>query len=96
VSNCGPHRHHLDTHIDFTQTRILVDGPKFGLAFCAGRPPALPLNGKDFQLVTWKDAVHVADELVPPGSMARLKDADEIRCTADQRYFLTWSLNTAS
>jgi mannose-6-phosphate isomerase len=96
ISRLGLHRHPLDTHIDFSHTRILVDGPKFGLAFCRGQPPDLPSNTHDIQLITWKDTVKVCGDPVPAGSSVRLNSPDEISERGDQRYFLVWSIRSSS
>jgi mannose-6-phosphate isomerase len=92
ISRREPHYHHLDRHIDFTRTHILVDGPSFGLAFCRGDMPTLPKSAKDIQLVTWRDAVKVGTDRVPPGSMVRLQSLDEIHVGADQQFFLVWAI----
>jgi mannose-6-phosphate isomerase len=96
IARLGPHRHPLDTHIDFSCTRILVDGPKFGLAFCRGQPPVPPANARDFQLVTWKDAVNVGCDRITPGSSVRLQNPRAIQATGDSQYFLVWAIVAAN
>lgn len=96
IARRGPHQHPLDTHIDFNRTRILVDGPKFGLAFCRGSVPILPMHAGEFQLVTWRDAVSVGTDQVSPGSMVRLQNTDEICAVADQLFFLVWAIRPAN
>ena len=96
ISRRGPHHHRLDTHVDFSATRILVDGPKFGLAVCNGRAPTLPSNATDFQLVTWRDAVTIDGQPVPPGSMVRLNNPDQIRTSGNQQFFLVWAVKPPS
>jgi mannose-6-phosphate isomerase len=92
IARLGLHHHPLDTHVDFDRSLILVDGPKFGLAFCKRRAPSLPTNATDFQLVTWKDAVTVGTDLVAPGSLARVQTPDEICADNDHSFFLVWSI----
>jgi mannose-6-phosphate isomerase len=96
IARLGSHCHPLDTCIDFSRTRILVDGPKFGFAFCRGQLPNLSSNTRDIQLVTWKDTVKVCGDPVPAGSSVKLNNLDEISELGDQRYFLVWSITPSN
>jgi len=45
-----PHHNALDTALD-DRSRLLVDGPHFGVAWCVGSPPKLPADMRDVQLL---------------------------------------------
>lgn len=94
ISHLRPHHHHLDTHIEFSETRILVDGPKFGLAFCKGEVPTLRSNAVDFQLVTWSEAINVGERRVPAANLLRIGNPDEIKASNQQQFFLIWAINS--
>ncbi len=92
VSRLESHHHRLDTRIDFSRTQILVDGPKFGLAFCKGALPSFPINARDYKLVTWNDSVKMKDGLVPAGCCVGFESPDEILASEDLKYFIVWSI----
>jgi mannose-6-phosphate isomerase len=85
-----PHHHPLDTHIDFACSQILVNGPKFGLAFCNEHVPRLPENAHAIHLVTWLDEIRVGSQIVPPASMIPLRRPDEVRAISKQKFFIVW------
>ena len=50
VVDARPHRNDLDTQVD-GESKLLVDGPHFGVAWCVGEPPRLPDRMRDVQLL---------------------------------------------
>jgi mannose-6-phosphate isomerase len=92
IARPTPHHHPLDTHIDFTRSQILVDGPKFGLAFCNEHVPRLPGDARAIHLVTWIDEIRVGRQVVPPASMIQLDRPDEVRATLNQKFFVVWEI----
>ncbi len=85
------HHHPFDTHIDFTRSQVLVDDPKFGLAFCNERVPRLPEHAQEIRLVTWKDVISLGERAVPPGAMASVSCVDQIKAKSGQRFFVVWT-----
>ena len=49
-SDPRPHLHRLDTQVG-DESRVLVEGPHFGVAWCVNAPPRLPPALHDVQLL---------------------------------------------
>ena len=81
VVDARPHRTDLDT------SKLLVDGPHFGVAWCVGESPQLPARMRDVQLLPIDCPVGI----VKPGECA-LIDAGAARTLMSKgRFVLAWS-----
>jgi mannose-6-phosphate isomerase len=82
-----PHHNPLDSKVD-GQSKLLVDGPHFGVAWCVGQPPELPQRMRDVQLLP----IDAEAGGVKPGECA-LIDEDEVRqLSGGGRFVLAWSI----
>jgi mannose-6-phosphate isomerase len=91
VVDARPHRHPLDTNVN-GESKVLVDGPHFGVAWCVGAPPALPADMHDIQLLPIDSPVVE----VAPGECA-LVEADPARnLTSGGTFVLAWSTQARS
>ena len=91
VVQAHPHRDPHDTRVN-GESRVLVDGPHFGVAWCVGAPPPLPADIHDIQLLP-VDAP-VAD--AAPGECA-LIDLDQApQLTGGGTFVLAWSTQPRS
>jgi mannose-6-phosphate isomerase len=91
VVDARPHRHPLDTNVN-GESKVLVDGPHFGVAWCVGAPPALPADMHDIQLLPIDSPVAE----VAPGECA-LFEADPARnLTSGGTFVLAWSTQARS
>lgn len=96
VAQLGPHTDARNTHIDFSRTAILVDGPKFGLAFCKGGVLPAIERAVDVQVITAKDAIEIDGKKIAPFTCMRVDDPDRIVLHAGQSCFLAWGKAPAS
>ena len=81
-----PHHNPRDTQVNGV-SKLLVDGPHFGVAWCVGAPPRLPASMRDVQLLPIDGEVAG----VKPGECA-LIDADQARkLTSGGTFVLAWS-----
>jgi mannose-6-phosphate isomerase len=81
-----PHHNRLDTKVDGA-SKLLVEGPHFGVAWCVGAPPELPAAMRDVQLLPIDGEVAG----VKPGECA-LVPADRARdLTSGGIFVLAWS-----
>jgi mannose-6-phosphate isomerase len=86
-----PHRNALDGSVD-GQSRVLVDGPHFGVAWSVGAPPQLPANLRDVQLLPIDAEVGG----VRSGECA-LIDANEVKdLTSGGTFVLAWSTKSGN
>jgi mannose-6-phosphate isomerase len=84
-----PHSHPLDTNVG-SQSRVLVGGPHFGVAWCVGAAPELPSLMHDVQLLPIDSPV---GELQP--AECALVDSGTARSlTSDGTFVLAWSTET--
>ena len=81
-----PHSDPLDTHVD-CGSRLLVDGPHFGVAWCVGEPPALPARMRDVQLLP----VDAPVGIVKPGECALIDEGAARTLMSDGTFVLAWS-----
>ena len=81
-----PHHHELDTRIE-GESKLLVDGPHFGVAWCVGEPPELPPNMRDVQLLPIDQPVGV----VKPGECALIDRGAARTLSCSGTYVLAWS-----
>ena len=81
-----PHRNQLDTQVGGA-SKVLVDGPHFGVAWCVGAPPALPATMRDVQLLPIDG--QVAD--VKPGECALVAAEQARDLTSGGTFVLAWS-----
>jgi mannose-6-phosphate isomerase len=81
-----PHRHPLDTHVG-EQSRVLVGGPHFGVAWCAGSAPELPSQMHDVQLLPIDAPVGPLN----PGECALIDSGAARGLTSDGKFVLAWS-----
>lgn len=89
VVEARPHRHPLDTNVG-EQSRVLVGGPHFGVAWCVGSAPELPSLMHDVQLLPI-DAP-VGD--LRPGECALIDSGTARSLTSDGKFALAWSTET--
>ena len=82
----GPHRDARDTRVG-EASRILVDGPELGVAWCVGTPPPLPASLAEAQLI----AVDGSVGGVEPGECALISRAAAEALRGDGRFVLAWS-----
>ncbi len=86
-----PHHNSLDSRVG-EESRLLVDGPHFGVAWCVRKPPELPARMRDVQLLPIDSPV----EGVASGECA-LIDEDQARSlTSDGTFVLAWSTEPGS
>src|SRR5688572_21176013 len=69
VVEAKPHSNALDTQVG-SKSKLLVDGPHFGVAWCVGEPPELPSKMRDVQLLPIDAPVGV----VKPGECALIDE----------------------
>jgi mannose-6-phosphate isomerase len=81
-----PHDNKLDTHVN-GGSRLLVDGPHFGVAWCVGEPPELPDQMRDVQLLPIDCPVGV----VRPGECALIDRGAARTLMANGTFVLAWS-----
>ena len=91
VVRARPHSNPLDTHLD-GKSRVLVDGPHFGAAWCVGTPPELPAAMQDIQLLP----IDAPVEDVAPGECALVEAAHVANLTAKGTFVLAWSTEPRS
>ena len=81
-----PHRHALDTNVG-EQSRVLVGGPHFGVAWCVRSAPELPSVMNDVQLLPIDAPV---GEL-RPGECALIDSAAARSLSSEGKFVLAWS-----
>ena len=81
-----PHCNPLDTRVN-GGSKLLVDGPHFGVAWCVGEPPELPERMRDVQLLPIDEPVGV----VKPGECALIDRGAARTLHADGTFVLAWS-----
>lgn len=86
VINPKPHHHELDTRVD-GGSKLLVDGPHFGVAWCVGEPPELPRQMRDVQLLPIDEPLGV----VKPGECALIDEGAARTLSCRGTYVLAWS-----
>jgi mannose-6-phosphate isomerase len=82
----GPHHHSLDTRVG-TESRVLVDGPHFGVAWCVGEPPELPARITDVQLLPIDSPLGI----VKPGQCALIDEGAARTLMCQGTFVLAWS-----
>lgn len=86
VMRTGPHHDPRDTIVG-DESRVLVDGPKFGVAWCVGRPPLLPNEIEEVQLVPVEGQIGGTG----PGQCVILDGAAARALSGDARFVLAWA-----
>jgi mannose-6-phosphate isomerase len=81
-----PHHNALDTNVDGA-SKLLVDGPHFGVAWCVGEPPKLPERMRDVQLLP----IDVPVGVVKPGECALIDEGAARTLMCDGTFVLAWS-----
>jgi mannose-6-phosphate isomerase len=81
-----PHHNPLDTRVD-GGSKLLVDGPYFGVAWCVGEPPKLPEQMHDVQLLPIDEPVGV----VKPGECALIDRGAARTLMSGGTFVLAWS-----
>jgi mannose-6-phosphate isomerase len=81
-----PHSHPLDTKVG-RQSKLLVDGPHFGVAWCVGEPPELPARMRDVQLLPIDSPVGI----VKPGECALIDEGAARTLMCNGTFVLAWS-----
>lgn len=81
-----PHTNPLDTRVD-GGSRLLVDGPHFGVAWCVGLPPQLPSTMRDVQLLP----IDAEVDGLKPGECALIDDRAARALTSEGSFVLAWS-----
>ena len=91
VVKARPHRNSLDTNVN-GKSRVLVDGPHFGVAWCVGAPPSLRASTHDIQLLP----IDAAVEDVAPGECALVEAEHARNLTSGGTFVLAWSTEPRS
>jgi mannose-6-phosphate isomerase len=86
-----PHRDPLDTQVG-DESRVLVDGPHFGVAWCVGATPELPSLIHDIQLLPIDAAAGGSN----PGECALIDDSAVRNLTSEGTFVLAWSTEPGS
>ena len=81
-----PHSNPLDTKVG-DRSKLLVDGPHFGVAWCVGEPPELPANMRDVQLLPIDAPVGI----VKPGECALIDEGAARTLMCNGTFVLAWS-----
>jgi mannose-6-phosphate isomerase len=81
-----PHWNSLDTKVN-GGSKLLVDGPHFGVAWCVGEPPSLPSRLRDVQLLP----LDVPLGIVRPGECALIDEGAARTLMVDGTFVLAWS-----
>jgi mannose-6-phosphate isomerase len=81
-----PHFHALDTRVG-EQSRVLVGGPHFGVAWCAGSAPELPSLMHDVQLLPIDAPIGELN----PGECALVDSGAARNLTSSGKFVLAWS-----
>lgn len=84
-----PHVHQADSVIDFVSTRILVDGPYFGAAWCVGTPAQLPNHATQVQVLPIDAAMELGGAAARPGECWLIDDPYVLR--SEGAFLLAWS-----
>ena len=91
VVHARPHHNRLDTNVD-GESKLLVDGPHFGVAWCVGAPPSLPAAMHDIQLLP----IDAAVDGVEAGECALLDSEQAQQLTSGGTFVLAWSTEPRS
>jgi len=86
-----PHRHPLDTRVG-NNSRVLVDGPHFGVAWCVKSPPELPAALRDVQLLP----IDAPAGGINPGECALVDDNAARNLSSGGTFVLAWSTEPRS
>jgi mannose-6-phosphate isomerase len=86
VVEARPHSNPLDTRVG-DQSRLLVDGPHFGVAWCVGEPPDLPQDMHDVQLLPIDAPVGI----VNAGECALVDEGAARTLMSSGTFVLAWS-----
>ena len=86
VVNPGPHRNRLDTQVG-DASKLLVEGPHFGVAWCVRESPQLPERMRDVQLLPLDLPVGI----VKPGECALIEPGAARTLMSGGRFVLAWS-----
>ena len=81
-----PHLNPLDSRVG-DRSRVLVDGPHFGVAGCVGEPPELPGRMRDVQLLP----IDAPLGIVKPGECALIEEGAARTLMSDGIFVLAWS-----
>jgi mannose-6-phosphate isomerase len=96
VSRLGRHRPDRDCNISDGVSRILVDGPHFGAAWCAGELPAgLPVGAGDFQLVVVSGQVFHRGALIETGQALLVNSLAGLEMAKDAVVLIAWPVQEA-
>lgn len=96
VSRFEPHYDPRDCHLDLGSSRVLVDGPYFGAAWCAGGlPNGLPLNADQWQVVVVSGTASVGGLHVSAGEAAYAQSLSSLVIPADCVVMLAWPAQIA-
>lgn len=86
VVDARPHHNDLDTQVG-DESKLLVNGPHFGVAWCVGEPPELPSQMRDVQLLPIDGPVGI----VKPGECALIDEGAARTLMCEGRFVLAWS-----
>ncbi|MDP9421459.1 MAG: class I mannose-6-phosphate isomerase [Pseudomonadota bacterium] len=81
-----PHNHVRDTRVE-DSSKLLVDGPHFGVAWCVGEPPELPSRMRDVQLLP----IDLPVGVVKPGECALIDEGAARTLMCNGTFVLAWS-----
>ena len=86
VVEARPHLNALDTNVG-SASKLLVDGPHFGVAWCVKEPPELPPSMRDVQLLPIDAPVGI----VKPGECALIDRGAARTLMSEGTFVLAWS-----
>lgn len=88
VVRARPHRDPLDGSVG-EASRVLVEGPHFGLAWCVGGPPVLPTDLRDVQLLP----IDAPVDGIAPGQCALVDGKSVAGLASEGKFVLAWSVD---
>ena len=91
VAQGRPHDSSRDCRLEEGESRILVRGPYFGAAWCAGRlPSGLPMSAHHWQLVVVEGQAEVAGIPVSAGECCMVSSLGDIRMSPETVALVAW------
>ncbi len=96
VSRFEPHYDSRDCHHDLATSRLLVDGPLFGAAWCAGGlPEGLPLNVDHWQVIVVTGSATLGGLALAAGEAAYADNLSGLVIPEDSVVMLAWPAQIA-
>lgn len=90
VASAGPHDATRDSSVADGRSRILIDGPYFGAAWCAGALPEGLGDKPETVMVVVEGEAWADGELIPAGGASLVEDATSIRLPENAVALMCW------